>query len=396
MKSIRRLYKIGVGPSSSHTMGPVKATERFLAEHGDADSYVVTLYGSLAMTGKGHGTDVAIRRAFGSRNVTILFDRETKCVHPNTMEFVGCKNGETPVRMQIFSVGGGDILVAGENFSEGEDVYKQDNFRQIQDYCRERNMRLWEYAVQCEGENILDYMQEIWQVMQNCVTEGLATDGVLPGGLNVERRAKKLLNESNDVTRHTRRDRIVAAYAFAVGEQNASGGTVVTAPTCGASGVVPAVMVYAKRQQGYTDTEICRALLTAGIVGNVVKSNASISGAECGCQAEVGTASSMAAAALAELYSMTLDEIEYSAEVALEHQLGLTCDPVNGLVQIPCIERNAVGAMRAINAVSLATFLADSRKISFDTVVKAMYETGKDISDKYRETSTGGLAKVYK
>lgn len=396
MKSIRRLYKIGVGPSSSHTMGPVKATERFFAEHGDADSYVVTLYGSLAMTGKGHGTDVAIRRAFGNRNVTVLFDRETKCVHPNTMEFVGCKNGEAPVSMQIFSVGGGDILVAGENFSEGDDVYKHDNFRQIKDYCRERNMRLWEYAVQCEGEAILDYMQEIWQVMQNCVTEGLATDGVLPGGLNVERRAKKLLNESNDVTRHTRRDRIVAAYAFAVGEQNASGGTVVTAPTCGASGVVPAVMVYAKRQQGYTDAEICRALLTAGIVGNVVKSNASISGAECGCQAEVGTASSMAAAALAELYSMTLDEIEYSAEVALEHQLGLTCDPVNGLVQIPCIERNAVGAMRAINAVSLATFLADSRKISFDTVVKAMYETGKDISDKYRETSTGGLAKVYK
>lgn len=396
MKSLRHLYKIGVGPSSSHTMGPVKATERFLSEHGDCDSYTVTLMGSLAMTGKGHGTDAAIKRAFGNRPVEVIFDKQTKCVHPNTMEFVGFKEGCAPQRMQIFSIGGGDILIAGENISEGEDVYKQNTFEEIKNYCKKRDLRLWQYAVDCEGKEILDYMRQIWQVMQNCIVEGLSAEGVLPGGLNVQRRAKKLLNEQSDITRHTRRDRIVASYAFAVGEQNASGGTVVTAPTCGSSGVLPAVLVYAKQQQDYSDGDICRALLTAGIVGNVVKTNASISGAECGCQAEIGTACAMAAAALAELYQMSLDEIEYSAEVALEHQLGLTCDPVNGLVQIPCIERNAVGAMRAINAVSLATFLADSRKISFDTVVKVMYETGKDISEKYRETSVGGLAKIYK
>ncbi len=395
MKSLRQLYKIGVGPSSSHTMGPVKATEMFLARHGDCDSYTVTLMGSLAMTGEGHGTDVAIRRAFGDRDVTVVFDRQTKCVHPNTMEFVGYKQGQEPVRMQIFSIGGGDILVAGDNPVEGEEVYPENTFEQIKSRCNSEGIRLWQYAIEQEGEGILEYMYAIWQVMQRCVAEGLDAEGVLPGGLNVQRRARKLLNEQNDITRHTRRDRIVAAYAFAVGEQNAAGGVVVTAPTCGASGVLPAVLVYAKQQQDYTDEQICRALLTAGIVGNVVKTNASISGAECGCQAEIGTAGSMAAAALAELYGMTLDEIEYSAEVALEHQLGLTCDPVNGLVQIPCIERNAVCAMRAINAVSLATFLADSRKISFDTVVRVMYETGRDISEKYRETSVGGLAKMY-
>ncbi len=397
MKSLKTLYKIGVGPSSSHTMGPVKAAERFLSEYGDCDCYEVRLMGSLAMTGEGHGTDAAIKRAFGDKKVKVIFDKLTKClVHPNTMEFAGFKDGRDPVRMQIFSIGGGDILVAGESYREGEDVYALDTFEQIKKYCKDNDLRLWQYALRCEDEDIAEYMGQIWNVMQDCIAQGLAADGVLPGGLNVQRRAKKLLNEFSDITRHTRRDRIVASYAFAVSEQNAAGGTVVTAPTCGASGVLPAVMMYAKQQQDYSDKDICRALLTAGIVGNIVKTNASISGAECGCQAEIGTACAMAAAALAELYQMTLDEIEYSAEVALEHQLGLTCDPVCGLVQIPCIERNAVGAMRAINAVSLATFLADSRKISFDTVVNVMYETGKDISEKYRETSVGGLAKIYK
>lgn len=397
MKSLKQLYKIGVGPSSSHTMGPVKATERFLAAFDGYDNYVVTLYGSLAMTGKGHGTDVAIKRAFGARNVEVKFDTVSHSFsHPNTMEFAAYKLGQEPIKMVILSIGGGDIRVEGEAFSEGADIYEHDTFEQIKAYCEQNNLRYWQYALEREGADIVDYMGKIWQTMQDCVNEGLSCEGVLPGGLNVERRAKKLLSNRTDESRQTREDRIVSAYAFAAGEQNASGGTVVTAPTCGASGVLPAVFMYAKYQQGFTDDEIHRALLTAGVIGNVVKTNASISGAECGCQAEIGTACAMAAAALAELYGMTLDEIEYSAEVALEHQLGLTCDPVNGLVQIPCIERNAVGAMRAINAVSLATFLADSRKVSFDTVVKAMYETGKDMGENYRETSTGGLAKVYK
>ncbi|MDE7454888.1 MAG: L-serine ammonia-lyase, iron-sulfur-dependent, subunit alpha [Clostridia bacterium] len=396
MKSLKQLYKIGVGPSSSHTMGPVKAAERFLREHGDCDNYVVKLYGSLALTGKGHGTDVALTKAFGHRNVEIVFDSETNYVHPNTMDFEGYRNGEKQCCMQVFSIGGGDILVAGEQYAESEETYPLNKFEQIKDYCNKHNIRLWQYAVQCEGQEILDYMRIIWDVMLRSIDDGLNAEGILPGGLNVVRRAKTLAHPNKAETAKIREDRLVASYAFAVSEQNASGGTIVTAPTCGASGVLPAVFRYAQTEFGFTDEQICKALLTAGIVGNVIKTNASISGAECGCQAEVGSACSMAAAGFAELEGMTLDEIEYSAEVALEHHLGLTCDPVCGLVQIPCIERNAVAAMRAINAVSLSTFLADSRKVSFDTVVNAMYETGTDLPSNYKETATGGLAKLLK
>lgn len=396
MKSLRQLYKIGVGPSSSHTMGPVKACERFLREHDGCERYVVKLYGSLALTGKGHGTDVAIAKAFGSRCVDIIFDDKTKCAHPNTMDFEGYVGGVKQCQMQVFSIGGGDILVAGEALVDSAEIYSLNTFEQIKQHCKQRNLRYWQYALICEGGDIMDYMAQIWDVMLQSVADGLQADGVLPGGLNVVRRAKKLAVTVKDEAAQTREDRIVASYAFAVSEQNASGGVVVTAPTCGASGVVPSVFKYACVERGFTNEQICKALLTAGLVGNVVKTNASISGAECGCQAEIGTACSMAAAGLAELYGMTLDEIEYSAEVALEHHLGLTCDPVCGLVQIPCIERNAVAAMRAINAVSLATFLSDSRKVSFDTVVNAMYETGHDLSESYKETAIGGLAKLYK
>lgn len=395
MKSLKQLYKIGVGPSSSHTMGPVKAAERFLSRHDGCERYEVTLYGSLALTGKGHGTDVAIKRAFGKRHVEIVFDTETKCSHPNTMDFAGYSADVKQCAFRAYSIGGGEIRVEGEAFVEGADVYELNSFEQIKQYCLRRNLRYWQYALACEGEGIMDYMRKIWDVMLKSIDDGLQADGILPGGLNVVRRAKKLIAASDkQETSQTHKDRIVAAYAFAVGEQNASGGVVVTAPTCGASGVLPAVFKYAVEQHNYSDEQICHALLTAGLIGNVVKHNASISGAECGCQAEIGTACSMAAAGLAELYGMTLDEIEYSAEVALEHHLGLTCDPVCGLVQIPCIERNAVASMRAINAASLATFLADSRKVSFDTVVNAMYETGHDLSESYRETATGGLAKL--
>ena len=394
MKSLKQLYKIGVGPSSSHTMAPVKAVERFLSEHDGCDSYVVTLYGSLALTGKGHGTDVAVIKAFGSRSVTIVFDTETKCAHPNTMDLAGYDDGVEVCKMQVFSIGGGDILVAGETFVESENIYPHRTFEQIKDYCKHNSLRYWQYALRFEGDGITDYIQNVWRIMNQCIDDGLEREGTLPGGLNVVRRAKKLTQCGSAESAQTRQDRIVSSYAFAVGEQNASGGMVVTAPTCGASGVLPAVFGYAARQLNFSDEQIYLGLLTAGIIGNVVKTNASISGAECGCQAEIGTACSMAAAGLAELYGMTLDEIEYSAEVALEHHLGLTCDPVCGLVQIPCIERNAVAAMRAINAVSLATFLADSRKVSFDAVVKAMYETGRDIPENYRETSIGGLAKL--
>ena len=397
MESLINLYKIGVGPSSSHTMGPVKACEWFLSQYDGYDSYTVTLCGSLAMTGKGHGTDRAIERAFGNRSVAIIFDKTTECsVHPNTMIFEAFKQNLPTAKATMYSVGGGEIRIEGQEVEVSKQCYPHNTFEEIKRYCKANNLRLWEYVLRFESEKILPHVEKIWQTMQNCIHEGLKNDGILPGGLNVVRRAKKLISSRRDVTRQARKDRIVSAYAFAVGEQNASGAEVVTAPTCGASGVLPAVFMYAKKHQKFSDNAICHALLTAGLVGNIVKTNASISGAECGCQAEIGTACAMAAAGLAELYRMSIDQIEYCAEVALEHHLGLTCDPVNGLVQIPCIERNAVGAMRAINAVSIATFLTDSRKISFDTVVRAMYETGRDISVGYRETSMSGLAKVYK
>lgn len=398
MKSIREIYKVGIGPSSSHTMGPAKAAQLFLSSYDGADRYVVTLFGSLALTGKGHGTDRALKTVFGSRILTVVFDEKSLCIHPNTMQFAALDgSGNVIGQMQIFSIGGGDILVAGDTINFGEDVYPHNTFQQIKAYCVQNGLRLWQYALRFDSPDITDYLSDVWNVMNRAIEEGLNAEGILPGGLNVARRAKALYSDVyKKETEQTHDDRIVSAYAFAVGEQNASGGTIVTAPTCGSSGVIPAVLRFEAEANGFSREQIVHALLTAGIIGNLVKTNASISGAECGCQAEIGTACAMAAAALAELNEMSLDEIEYSAEVALEHHLGLTCDPVNGLVQIPCIERNAVGAMRAINAVSLATFLADSRKVSLDTVIAAMYQTGKDISADYRETAVGGLAKVVK
>jgi L-serine dehydratase len=258
-------------------------------------------------------------------------------------------------------------------------------------------MRLSDYVEQCEGPRIWETLARVWDAMQQAIREGLAATGTLGGGLGVERKAQYLYNQRHiDESSETRENRTVCAYAFAVSEQNASGGTIVTAPTCGASGVVPAALKYMQEKKRISDEQVLRALAVGGLIGNLVKRNASISGAECGCQAEIGTACAMASAALAELFEMGIDQIEYAAEVALEHHLGLTCDPIGGLVQIPCIERNAVAAMRAINALSLANFLSNTRKISFDLVVKTMLETGRDICSIYRETAEGGLAKLYK
>ena len=397
MKGLRQLYKVGIGPSSSHTMGPAKACELFLSRYDGAARYRVVLFGSLALTGRGHGTDRAVQSVFGSRTVDIVFDETSPCVHPNTMQLQALDvDGGVVGSMQVFSIGGGDIVVAGENICFGNDVYPHESFEEIKAYCAENGLRLWQYVERFEGAEIHEFLHTVWKFMYQSINDGLAAEGELPGGLGVVRRAKKLYLDGNGrETEQSHEDRIVAAYAFAVGEQNADTGTIVTAPTCGSSGVLPAVFRFAAEQKGYIEETILHGLMTAGLVGCLVKNNASISGAECGCQAEIGTACAMAAAGLAEMYDMTLDEIEYSAEVALEHHLGLTCDPVGGLVQIPCIERNAVAAMRAINAVSLATFLTDSRKISLDTVIKAMYETGRDICVAYRETAAGGLAKLY-
>ena len=395
MKSIKSIYKIGHGPSSSHTVGPYRAAKIFARRYPAADSFRVTLYGSLAFTGEGHGTGKAIRSALP--NAEILFNRtERGLPHPNTMLFEALRGGEVLGSARIFSIGGGSIRIENEASEEEIEVYPQENFSQMLESSRSQNIDLPTFIYQMEGASLSPYLERIWKAMKASVERGLAAEGILPGGLNVARKArllyeKRCYNESADVTMN----RVIAAYAYAVSEENADENIVVTAPTCGSCGVLPSVMYYMHKDRGFPEEEILDALAVAGLVGNVIRTNASISGAECGCQAEIGSACSMTAAAVAALYKLNIDQIEYAAEIAMEHNLGLTCDPVGGLVQIPCIERNAVAAMRAITAVNLSRFLYTTRKISFDEVVATMYRTGLDMDEKYRETSHGGLAVIY-
>ena len=395
MQSLKELYRIGKGPSSSHTIGPERACRLFLSENPTADAFKARLYGSLAKTGDGHGTEEIIRAVL--KNVDIELDEsEKEFRHPNTMDLYAYENGKEVGQVRVYSVGGGAIEIEGRDKLCPE-VYALESFSAIRAYCESKGIGLPDYVFECEGEEIKTYLQEVWETMKNAFQAGIKASGTLPGGLGVERKARILYEQNAGMeSAEVRENRLVCAYAFAVSEENAAGGRIVTAPTCGACGVLPAVLIYESQKRGYSDEKIVRALAAAGIIGNLIKTNASISGAECGCQAEIGSACCMAAAALAELYEMNLSKLEYAAEIAMEHHLGLTCDPIAGLVQIPCIERNAVAAMRATNAVSLANFLSDSRKISFDLVVKTMYETGKDMSKRYRETSEGGLAKLYK
>ena len=397
MKSIRDIYKIGKGPSSSHTMGPAKAMSIYVSEHPHAESYKVILYGSLADTGEGHGTDKAIKAATDKEVEILLNTVDRNLPHENTMDIYSVVAGEEVDKMRVMSIGGGDIKIEGRVDADvADDVYPQSSFTAIAEYCKANQIRLSDYVFLREGENIREFLLDVWSVMKNAIHEGLTTSGILPGGLEVERKAQYLYNQRHiDESPVTRENRIVCAYAYAVSEQNADNGTIVTAPTCGACAVLPSVLKYMQEKHRFSDEQIIRALAVAGLIGALTKTNASVSGAECGCQAEIGTACSMASAALGELFEMGIDQIEYAAEIAFEHHLGLTCDPICGLVQIPCIERNAVAAMRAINAVNLANFLSGSRKISLDMVIKTMYETGKDLSHHYRETSTGGLAKLY-
>ena len=398
MKSIREIYKIGKGPSSSHTMGPERAAKLFKEKNPDADAFKVILYGSLSATGIGHGTDRVLREVLAPTPTEIVFSKEELFgAHPNTMDFFAMKNGAESCSMRVESIGGGDIRIPGRHDAESEEVYIEHSFAEIADFCKWRYIHtLSEYVELNEGPEIWDFLMEVWKVMKNAIDEGLKAEGVLPGGLNVQRKAKYLFEkEPEEKVPALLEFQKIAAYAYAVAEQNADNGTIVTAPTCGACGVLPAVLRYAQETRGYTDEQIIRGLATAGIIGNLTKRNASISGAECGCQAEIGTACSMAAAALAELYGQDLDQVEYAAEVAMEHHLGLTCDPICGLVQIPCIERNAVAANRAMNACNLSYFLTGSRNISYDMVCRAMHETGINLNHRFRETSEGGLAKLY-
>ena len=398
MKSIREIYKIGKGPSSSHTMGPARAAQLFKDENPDAQAFQVILYGSLSKTGVGHGTDRVIRDVLSPLPTEIVFSKEIlENSHPNTMDLIALTGGKQTGFMRIESIGGGDIRTPGESRLDTPEVYPENSFAEIADFCKWRYIeKISDYVELNEGEDIWNFLMEVWQVMKQAIADGLAVEGTLPGGLKVQRKAKFLHDHvEEELMPGMIEFKKIAAYAYAVAEQNADNGTIVTAPTCGACGVLPAVLKYAQDTRGFTDEQIIRGLATAGIFGSLTKRNASISGAECGCQAEIGTACAMAAAALAELYGQSLDQVEYAAEVAMEHHLGLTCDPICGLVQIPCIERNAVAAMRAMNACNLSYFLTGSRNISYDMVCRAMHETGINLNHRFRETSEGGLAKIY-
>ena len=395
MKTIKSVYKIGNGPSSSHTVGPFHAAQIFGSRYPEADRFRVTLFGSLAFTGEGHGTGNAIRT--GLPGAEVVFDRDEKDLpHPNTMLFEAFRDGKLIGSNRIFSIGGGSIRIENEASEDEQEVYPQRNFSEILKVCRDRSLNLAQFIYRMEDDRLRDYLKTVWSAMKDSIQRGLDADGILPGGLGVARKArtlyrKRCYNESADVTMN----RVIAAYAYAVSEENADEHIVVTAPTCGSCGVLPAVMYYMHSDRGFPEEGILDALAVAAMIGNVIRTNASISGAECGCQAEIGSACSMTAAALASLYGLNIDQIEYAAEIAMEHNLGLTCDPVKGLVQIPCIERNAVAAMRAISSVNLSRFLYSTRKISFDEVVATMYRTGRDMDEKYRETSHGGLAQIY-
>ena len=398
MESLKELYRIGSGPSSSHTMGPKRAAERFVERCRDVDAYRVTLYGSLAATGKGHLTDVAILSVLEPAAPTrIVWKPEVVLpFHPNGMLFEGLKGDEVVDSWTIYSVGGGALANEASRLETPRSIYPLSTISEIKEWCYHEGKTFWEYVSDCEGPEIWDYLDTVWETMCATIQRGLNNDGVLPGGLKVARKASTYWVKSKSYTDSLSSRAKIYAYALATSEENASGGTVVTAPTCGSSGVMPAVLYHLSTSRNFLRIRILRALATAGLFGNVAKTNSSISGAEVGCQGEVGVACAMAAAAACQLFGGTPSQIEYAAEMGLEHHLGLTCDPVCGLVQVPCIERNAIAAARAFDANAYATLSDGSHMVSFDKVVEVMNETGHALPSLYRETSEGGLAKRFK
>jgi L-serine dehydratase len=399
MKSLKELYRIGIGPSSSHTMGPRNAAEMFLAKHPEAKSFEVTLYGSLAATGKGHMTDVAIIDTLQPHApLDLLWEPEIFLpFHPNGMLFKSKdENGNVTDEWTVFSVGGGALAEEGVSNTASPDIYEMTKMSQILGWCERTGRSYWEYVQQCEDSDIWDYLNEVWKTMRAAVERGLDQEGVLPGPLNLRRKASTYYIKAKGFKDNLRSRGLVFSYALAVSEENASGGKIVTAPTCGSCGVVPAVLYHLQESRDFSQMRMLRALATAGLVGNIVKHNATISGAEGGCQAEVGVACSMAAAAASQLFGGSPAQIEYACEMGLEHHLGMTCDPVCGLVQIPCIERNAYAAARALDSNIYSAFTDGTHRVSFDKVVDVMKQTGHDLPSLYKETSTGGLAKDYK
>ncbi len=393
MESIKNIYRIGYGPSSSHTMGPRKAAEVFLSKYQNAFRYKVTLFGSLAATGKGHLTDKAVMEVFHNTNIQVNWQPEIFLSrHPNALKFEAFdSNSKLLGEWTAYSIGGGAI-VDDTTKTESEEVYPFSTLNEIIKWCNKQGQSYWEFVQENEGRSVWEYLGEVWNVMKEAIARGLDNEGVMPGVLNLPRKAASYHVRASSFTGTLRKRALLFSYALAVSEENASGGKIVTAPTCGSCGVMPAVLYYLSTEHGFSDTKILRALATAGLIGNIVKKNASISGAEVGCQGEIGVACAMASAATTQLFGGTIFQIEYSAEMGLEHHLGLTCDPVAGLVQIPCIERNAFAAGRAMNHHVFAILSDGRHRISFDKVVETMKRTGKDLPSLYRETSTGGLA----
>ena len=395
MESLRELYKTGYGPSSSHTMGPQKAAEIFRKRNFDAASYEVELYGSLAATGKGHLTDYIILKTLGE-NCNIVFKPEIiKEKHTNAMKFTAYdNNGKITGETLFYSVGGGKITEEGEADTDQKEVYKEKSFKEIMKWCRDNGKDLTEYVEFNEGKEIWNYLRDILKVMEEAVERGIKAEGLLPGKLKLARKAKSYYEKFRKSGFQDRLEGRVYSYALAVSEENAAAGKVVTAPTCGACGIIPALLKAYKVTKDLTEEELVKALAVAGVLGNVVKKNASISGAEVGCQGEIGVACSMGAGMAAYILNGTLDQIEYAAEIALEHCLGMTCDPIEGYVQVPCIERNAIYSAKAIDCAYYSLMSDGEHLVSFDEIIETMMETGKDLRSEYKETSLAGLAKV--
>ncbi|HXX93908.1 MAG TPA: L-serine ammonia-lyase, iron-sulfur-dependent, subunit alpha [Planctomycetota bacterium] len=388
MESLRELYRIGAGPSSSHTMGPQRAAIAFKARH-PAAAYRVTLYGSLGATGRGHLTDVALERALEPSQLELVWKPDVVLpFHPNGMDF---EVPGTGVRWRVFSVGGGALREEG--VPKPPSVYAVSSMEEILRWCDAEGEPVWRLAETSEGSGLWDHLADVWKAMQEASRRGLEAEGALPGGLKLRRKAREMRLKAR-ASGPARATGLLSAYALAVMEENGSAGVVVTAPTCGACGAVPAVLKHVQETTGCGDRDVLHALGTAGIIGNLVKANASISGAEVGCQGEVGTACAMAAAAAAQLMGGSPRQIEYAAEMGMEHHLGLTCDPVMGLVQIPCIERNAFAATRAVSCAEYALLGDGTHRVTFDQVVRTMRETGRSLPSAFRETSEGGLASV--
>ena len=391
MESIRTLYKIGRGPSSSHTMGPDIASKRFKEKNKDADHFKVYLYGSLALTGRGHLTDYVIYQNLGKDLTEIIFDYDTYYdYHPNGFKLQAYKNNQLVDEELLFSVGGGSLKKLNEPRDESEEsIYPHSTMNEILKYCLDNNINFVDYVKKYEDDRIMEYMELIYKTMDNTIQNNLLKEDLLPGSLKVDRKAHKFYNKFLENNNY---NQMLFAYARSMAEANASGDIVVTTPTCGSCGIIPAVLLTYQKLSGVSNEEIYNALLVAGLIGNIVRTNASISGAEVGCQGEVGVACSMAAAALTYLYGGTVEIIENAAEIALEHHLGLTCDPIDGLVQIPCIERNALAALEAVNITEYVFVAGSKHKVTLDSAILTMKETGKDLNEKYRETSQGGLA----